>query len=400
MYNGTAIATYPRTSPVLVNASPPWRRRSLHTKNINKEVSGARDTAFCLRNTPFRLQPKIEPNTSHPSSPGIPSIGQISAFRPKLTLSGTKNWLLKLPYSRCSLPRVKQLLTAMSDVVNSADAWPLVLEALCLGSTTLVLYGLYVPIFILSIQTVNHHNAPGRRPILATTSLMFILGTGGTLLIVTEVGLVTRFTKTAFQGSPDLSRLLGVFRGVELAEVVRFALNNRIRVPGRLITDSMVPSFYAARLGNKGPERYFGFSHPRSTATLVDYRAPYIMNLATNLLLMCLTAGRIWYIGRQVRIVHEGNLGKQYNTAIALLNSINDFIPTQKNKECIFSGVTAALVGQTMNIAPAMILVRAGRGRWPCIEDATSLAPSEGPAGGIVFNSFKPKTSYPNIEIS
>jgi hypothetical protein len=90
--------------------------------------------------------------------------------------------------------------------------------------------GLYVPMFILSIQAVNHHNPPRRRLILATTSLMFILGTGGTLLIVTEVGLVTRFTKTVFQGSPsDLSRLFGVFPWVELTEVVRFTLNKYVK---------------------------------------------------------------------------------------------------------------------------------------------------------------------------
>ncbi|KAJ7690813.1 hypothetical protein B0H17DRAFT_1063992 [Mycena rosella] len=152
------------------------------------------------------------------------------------------------------------------------------------------------------------------------------------------------------------------------------------------------------------------------------------MNLATNLLLMCLTAGRIWHIGRQVRIVHQGNVGKEYNTAIALLlesgalyclclilwavsltdrTHVNDF-------ECIFSGVTAAWVGQTVNIAPTMIIVRARQQRWPCIEDATSLAPSEGPAGGIVFNKIlprglpaiyprsespKPETSYTIVEI-
>ncbi|KAJ7263929.1 hypothetical protein C8J57DRAFT_1333180, partial [Mycena rebaudengoi] len=312
----------------------------------------------------------------------------------------------------------------MSDVVNSADfdpAWALVLEVSCLGSTTLVLYGLYVPMFILSIQAVNHHNPPRRRLILATTSLMFILGTGGTLLIVTEVGLVTRFTKTVFQGSPsDLSRLFGVFPWVELTEVVRFTLNN-------LLTDLLLLYRCYTIWGSKKKviivpavcilltvvfTPLAWVTHPHTAVTLVDSRAPYIMNLATNLLLVGLIAGRIWHIGRQVRIVHEGNLGKQYTTAIALLlesgalyclclilwvvsltnrTRINDF-------ECIFSGITAALVGQTVNIAPTVMLVRAGRVRWP-IEDATSLAPSEGPAGGIVINSPKPETSYPTIEI-
>ncbi|KAJ7690817.1 hypothetical protein B0H17DRAFT_1331252 [Mycena rosella] len=192
----------------------------------------------------------------------------------------------------------------MSDVVNSADfdpVWALVLEVLCLGSTTLVLYGLYVPMFILSIQAVNHHNAPGRRLIIATTSLMFILGTGGTLLIVTEVGLVIRLTKTVFQGSPDLSRLLGVFRWVELTEVVRFTLNN-------LLTDLLllyrcyiiwesnkkvilVPAVCILLTVVFTPLAWV--THPHSAVTLVDYRAPYIMNLATNLLLMCLTGALV-----------------------------------------------------------------------------------------------------------
>ncbi|KAJ7100387.1 hypothetical protein C8R44DRAFT_351765 [Mycena epipterygia] len=313
----------------------------------------------------------------------------------------------------------------MSYVVDPAEfdpGWAIMLEIVCLLSTTLVLYGVYIPLFIFSIQSLTHRNSPGRLVMLTTTWLMFILGTCGTLLVVTEAALAIRITKAVVQGSTDIPGLLQVFRRVQLTEVVRVAVNNLLTdllllyrcyiiwgskkvvllLPAACILATVVLSVLA------------WITHPDGQVYLVDSRAPFIMTLGTNALLMCLAIGRIWYAGRQVQILqnHRG-FRNQYNSAIALLLesgamyclclvlwviSLTSTLGLSTESESIFSGITGALVGQTVNIAPTVILVRVGKGHWQWIQDDPRRSLSQRTAGSqIVFKSAS--TSYPVIEI-
>ncbi|KAJ7909988.1 hypothetical protein B0H13DRAFT_2013341 [Mycena leptocephala] len=106
----------------------------------------------------------------------------------------------------------------------------------------------------------------------------------------------------------------------------------------------------------------------------------------TNILLMCLTAGRIWYIRRQTRPLMEQSSQKRYGTAIAIIfesgvlyslcviiyvisTSINSTsasasLPQQTYaSRTIFKGVAWAMVQIGVNIVPTLILVRVGLGR-------------------------------------
>jgi len=313
----------------------------------------------------------------------------------------------------------------MSYVVDSAEfdnGWAITVETLCLLSTTLVLYGLYVPMFIFSIQSLTHRPAPGRRVMLGTTVLMFILGTCGTLLVVAEAALAMAITKGLIQDSPDLPRLGEIFRKFQLTEVARVAVNNLVTdllllyrcyviwgsrkmvliLPGLCILTTVVLTVLV------------WITYPHSSVYLIqDFRAPFFMTLGTNLLLMFLAGGRIWYVGRQVQIVHHEGFRKQYHTAIALLFesgaiyciclvlwiiSLTTNLDLSVESESILSGVAGALVGQTVNIAPTLILVRVGRGHWRWLQDDAPPSRSEGLSGSrVVFKSAE--TSYPVIEI-
>ncbi|KAJ7741089.1 hypothetical protein B0H16DRAFT_1757324 [Mycena metata] len=298
----------------------------------------------------------------------------------------------------------------MSYVVDPTGfnaGWAIMLDVVSLLSTTLILYGLYVPLFIFSIQSLNHRNSPGRRVMLGTTSVMFILGTCGTLLVIAEATLAIQITNGVVQGSVDSNlRLLRVFRGVQLTEVARVAVNNCIVVWGSRKMVLLLPA--ACILATVVLQILAWIGTHGSEYLVQDLRAPFFMSLGTNALLMCLA-------GRRVQIVqsHRG-FSHQYNTAIALLLesgamyclclvlwviSLTTTLGLSTESESILSGVAGALVGQTVNIAPTVILVRVGRRHWQWDQDdARRPSSSQRTAGSrIVFKSAE--TSYPVIEI-
>jgi len=286
-------------------------------------------------------------------------------------------------------------------------------DIICLLSTTLVLYGLYVPMFIFSVQSLTHRTAPGRRVMLGTTVLMFILGTCGTLVNVAEATLVMGIAKGFIQGSPDVPRLEEGLRRFQLTAAALFGVNNLVTdllflyrcyiiwgsrkmvliLPGLCILTTAVLAVLD------------WITRPHSQVYLIqDVRAPFYMTLATNLLLMFLAGGRIWYVGRQVQIVHHEGSRKQYHTALALLLesgaiyciclvlwiiSLTTNLGLSLESGSILSGVAGALVGQSMNIATTLILVRVGRGHWRWVQD--DAPPSQPSFPGAVSSSSRPK---------
>ncbi|KAJ7210909.1 hypothetical protein GGX14DRAFT_450438, partial [Mycena pura] len=262
----------------------------------------------------------------------------------------------------------------MDYVVNPAEfatAWALMLDIISLTCTTLVLYGLYIVLFISAIRALAQRNPPRRRALLLTTSFMFFLGTCGALVIVAMAGVAIRIIKGVVQQSSDLVHLTVVLRVLQLTDVVRVTLNNAVTdllflypcymiwgskkkvliVPALCILATVVLSVV---VWLRKPDSHGGY--------LIDTKPPFIMSLGTNLLLMFLTAGRIWYKGRETTTILGPKFRTKYNAAIALilesgamyclclvlwiaslptLNSTTEFA-------ALFSGITAGLVSQTV----------------------------------------------------
>ncbi|KAJ6556798.1 hypothetical protein DFH09DRAFT_1164508 [Mycena vulgaris] len=96
---------------------------------------------------------------------------------------------------------------------------------------------------------------------------------------------------------------------------------------------------------------------------------PYGMALATNIILLGLTAGRIWRKGRQATVVLGDSAGRRYNTTLeiicesSLLYVINVFIYMISVLSQTFGPVPNIAWGalaQVVNIVPMMIMVRVG----------------------------------------
>ncbi|KAJ7263726.1 hypothetical protein C8J57DRAFT_1332574 [Mycena rebaudengoi] len=307
----------------------------------------------------------------------------------------------------------------MFDPALFAPFWAIMVDIICLTCTNLLLYGLYIVLFIFSLRTLAPRNVPRRRLLVGTTIVMFLLGTCGTFVVVAMAGVSIRITKAVVLGSADLPRLIGVLNVLQLTDVVRGLLNNVVAdllllyrcyiiwgskkkiliVPALCILATVVLTVVCWL-----PKAYI---HPRT---------PFIMTLGTNLLLMFLTAGRIWYVGREMQtVLHHSTLQKQYNTAIMMVVesgaiyclclvlwviSLTTLVSNYNGEfAAIFSGITGGLVTQTANIAPTLILVRVGMGRqWT--QDTISIGERVPSDDNIKFRiPVQPAESFPVIEI-
>ncbi|KAJ7236805.1 hypothetical protein C8J57DRAFT_1376246 [Mycena rebaudengoi] len=273
-----------------------------------------------------------------------------------------------------------------------AHFWAIMVDIICLAC-------LYIVLFIFSLRTLAPRNVPRRRLLVGTTIMMFLLGTCGTFVVVAMAGVSIRITKAMVLGFADLPRLIGVLDDVlQLTNFVRGLMNTSLYrcyiiwgsrkkiliVPALCILATVVLTVVSWL-----PKAYI---HPRTS---------FIMTLGTNFLLMFLTAGRIWYVGREVQtVLHHSTLQKQYNTAIMMVvESGAIYCLCLVLWAAIFSGITGGLVTQTANIAPTLILVQVGMGhQWT--QDTISIGERVPSDDNIKFRiPVQPAESFPVTEI-
>ncbi|KAJ7935770.1 hypothetical protein B0H13DRAFT_2304269 [Mycena leptocephala] len=205
------------------------------------------------------------------------------------------------------IPHHLHLLITMEYVVDPvlfAPSWAIMVDIVCLTCTTLLLCGLYILLFIVSIRTLAQRNVPRRRLLVGTTIAMFLLGTSGTFVVVAMAGVSIRITKAVVEGSTDLPRLIGVLGVLQLTEVVKWYN----------LVDALADRF----------------SRP---------------NMYNTAIVLILESGAIYCL-----------------CLILWVISLTTLTPTGEFA-AIFSGITGGLVAQTVNIAPSLILVRVGMGR-------------------------------------
>ncbi|KAJ7118255.1 hypothetical protein C8R44DRAFT_190374 [Mycena epipterygia] len=279
----------------------------------------------------------------------------------------------------------------MDYVVNSAEfggRWRLTLFTISVNSTVLFLYALYVVLFLFSIHFLRRRYHAARRVLLLAAWAMFLLATSGTLLVVTTAGISMRMMYMFVQGSnSEAANLLRQYHMLSLAVDIILALNNLVTdllflyrcyviwgyrkiiivVPGVLILATVVVGCISG----------LGYYKLITLNTYIDPRVPFSMGALTSILLMCLTAGRIWYIRRQGQIMTGNTLfKKQYDTAVAIilesgliycvcaiLYVTSASINSTSASATIFSGVSWGLFQLGVNIVPTLILVRVGMGR-------------------------------------
>ncbi|KAJ7222004.1 hypothetical protein C8J57DRAFT_1392322 [Mycena rebaudengoi] len=250
--------------------------------------------------------------------------------------------------------------------------------------TQLLLFGILLVLFVNTTYLLHTRIRTSRGWFVAATCTMGLFAALHLALQITMTVLTWRVFYLGVQG--DATRAFGALtRGAIVDYVADYLLiaNNLVAdsifiyrcyvIWGRNLKVVIIPAISLVAstvIGSVGaPKRdaEVGLDHD-------DYRLAFGMIILTNLTLMALTAGRIWWIRRDVVTVLEPSVMRTYDTVIAIILesgaiyciSIILYLiaAVRLNKQDSLPAISVfrAAIPQILNIAPILIIVRVGSG--------------------------------------
>ncbi|KAJ7509076.1 hypothetical protein B0H11DRAFT_1963763 [Mycena galericulata] len=269
-----------------------------------------------------------------------------------------------------------------------------------------LLYGIFVVLFLIAMHLLHHRRtAPGRRPLVVLTVAMALLATTQFSLHLVSASLALRLLQTTIQNGPrapsaPLSQTEHLYWVLVLTQDI-------VLVTNTVLTDGLF--VYRCYLVWGRPRKIFlvlpilvmlatlatGYvtsydedyiNGPYNGPYHFDPRIVFTLNLVTNFTLMSLTAGRIWWATRAQRVVLGHGFTPMYHAAIAIIlesgaiyccGVIFQVIGlTLQDSYSISTPVylSHGTIGQLVNIAPTLIVVRVGMGHAGPTESATSIS--------------------------
>ncbi|KAJ7508806.1 hypothetical protein B0H11DRAFT_1962676 [Mycena galericulata] len=250
-----------------------------------------------------------------------------------------------------------------------------------------LLYGVFVVLFLIAMHLLHRRRtAPGRRPLVILTVAMALLAT-------------TQFSLHVVSASPP-SQTENLYWVLVLTQDIVLVTNTVLTdglfmdrcylVWGRprkifLVLPILVMlATLATGYVTSYDEDYI--NGPYNGPYHFDPRIVFTLNLFTNFTLMSLTAGRIWWATRAQRAVLGRGFTPMYHAAIAIIlesgaiyccGVIFQVIGlTLQDSYSISTPVylSHGTIGQLVNIAPTLIVVRVGMGHAVPTESATSAS--------------------------
>ncbi|KAJ7150517.1 hypothetical protein C8R43DRAFT_1191798 [Mycena crocata] len=157
---------------------------------------------------------------------------------------------------------------------------------------------------------------------------MFFLGTSGTVLASISTGISTKIIHELFE-RPDgdqfarLLRLQQNLDGLSITQGVLMVVNNLVTDLLSGISPRLTLRLVISFLCDLGSEKtHYSDWNPNcgDHGFHIDPRAAVILATGTNIILTCLTAGRIWYIRRDAALLLGWKgVHKSYDTATATI---------------------------------------------------------------------------------
>ncbi|KAJ7155188.1 hypothetical protein C8R46DRAFT_1296510 [Mycena filopes] len=263
--------------------------------------------------------------------------------------------------------------------------WDFSISKVCAVGVELVLYGALLVLLCIAAYLLYHRNGGGSRRIFAVAaSAMALLATLQLVLHIFAAGLALQRLRLAIQGDDmSLNEATKLYNDFYTAGDFFLVTNNVVTdglfiyrcyvVWGRNLRVVATPILLLLASTVLGYITAYDVDSTFSTSH-VDFRISFGLVMLTNVLLMSLTAGRIWWARRDAALVLNSAYVRKYDTVIAMIlesgaiyciTLIINVIPAS------FSSInweipTAMLRGampQMMNIAPLLIIVRAELGR-------------------------------------
>ncbi|KAJ7261885.1 hypothetical protein C8J57DRAFT_1335639 [Mycena rebaudengoi] len=274
------------------------------------------------------------------------------------------------------------------EATDFTNYWDFALLELYGTAAEVVLYGILLVLFAFSGYLLYYRESAGRRTLSFATCAMVVLATLQLVMRVLSATYAFRLFRLAVQGEFIPYSILATV-ATQLYNKFIF-VENILLVTNNVVTDGLfiyrcfliwgrniyVIAVPIAMLCTTTVTGYLcSYTDEYSPHPYLDPRAAFIMSVLTNVLLMILTAGRIWWRRRDARIVLESKFVKRYDMVIAVILesgaiycicvviyviccSITIRSLTLFNIVSIFRGA----LPQIMNIAPTLIVVRVGLG--------------------------------------
>ncbi|KAJ7679450.1 hypothetical protein DFH06DRAFT_1465526 [Mycena polygramma] len=266
--------------------------------------------------------------------------------------------------------------------------WPIIQARVAGICVQFFLYGILFVLSCIAAYLLYYWKGAGRRILATVTSLIALLATAQLVLQVPDIVLGLQIARLAIEGegwsAPAAMEPIKVYDYIYMAEDVLLVTNNIVTdglfiyrcfvIWGRNPRVAVLPSFILAATAAVG--YLAAYEDNVGAANYIDSRLPFVMSFATNIVLLALTAGRIWWIRRNACLVLEPAHTRKYNTALAiilesgaiycltiLIYLISYTMTYPKINNSPVTTIFSASIPQMMNIAPMLTIVRVGLGR-------------------------------------
>ncbi|KAJ7783984.1 hypothetical protein DFH07DRAFT_789772, partial [Mycena maculata] len=245
-------------------------------------------------------------------------------------------------------------------------------------------------LLLIATYLLYHRAGAGRRSLSAATALMALFATAQLGIRLRAAVAAFQVLRLAVEGElwPQSARAVSVINLFDNLYIVDDFLliyrcfivwNHNIRIvviPILLLLTTTVIGYLSVY-----EDEYVISSH------YLDFRVAFIMSVVTNVALMALTAGRIWWIRRDACVLLESASVRMYTTVIAIILesgalyciSVLIYVISISvlNQDNDMIAVFRAAMPQIMNIAPTLIIVRVGLGHGVRVDEVRANSDRE-----------------------
>ncbi|KAJ7654041.1 hypothetical protein DFH06DRAFT_521025 [Mycena polygramma] len=252
---------------------------------------------------------------------------------------------------------------------------------LCVG---LWLYGILLILLSMAAYVLYHWTGAGRKSLAAVALGMAILTTADFALLMRGVVLELQRARLEIEGELWSLEAAHTYRSIFLAKDLLFVTNSLVTdsffiyrcfiIWGRNIRVVVGPLLMLLGSAILGYLAIYEDISESVSAYHIYTPAAVAMGLATNLVVMGLTAGRIWWIRRDASVLKSAHV-KKYNTVLAIILEsgaiycistllyliASSTLPVYKNIEpSVIAAILETSMPPTLNIAPTLTIVRVG----------------------------------------
>ncbi|KAJ7664925.1 hypothetical protein B0H17DRAFT_1091199 [Mycena rosella] len=266
-----------------------------------------------------------------------------------------------------------------------ADVWTFASADLFEAISEVLFYGILLVLVAFALNLLSQRKAAGGLVLGIATVIMFILATVQLAARLQATVEAVKLVYLTVQGQTEpqtriSNETMDRYINFNFAEDVLLVTNNMVTDgvliyrcfliwgrnkyvvigPGLLLLITSVLSYLSAVQGD----------YPTPGGPTVDLRIGFLLSVLTNLLLVGLTAGRVWHTRHKARGFLKKEVARRYNTAVIMILESGAILCAWTVAYVVFRSISPPTVwrvfrgglAQILNIVPTLIVVRVGLG--------------------------------------